>query len=152
MRSSDVRIKMSKRPSQRHFLCFSLGRTSPAALSLRSTAPWCSEISGRGLGLMIRITRYGCLCKVRRGREWSGVGSHRTSREKSVYCSLYCVFLSCFSLAQAVFSWWWALGGALRRASGDAFLIGSGSSPWGGRAVGGRGLWKLLHFSLTFPV
>lgn len=40
----------------------------------------------------------------------------------------------------SLFSRWWALGGALRSASDDAFLVGLGPSPWQGRAVGGRGV------------
>lgn len=96
LRSSDARIKVSKEMFTKTFLCFFLGRTSPAALSLKSTAQWCSEIFGRGLGLMIRITRYWYLCKLRGVREWSGVRKPQDKQQCLLF--LCCVFLSFFSL------------------------------------------------------
>lgn len=102
---------MSKETFTKTFLCFSLGRTSPAALSLRSTAPWCSEIFGRGLGLMIRITRYGCLQNQRSsGVEW-GQEATGVAEKKSVHCS--CAVSSCHASFQPrqSFVCWQVLGG-----------------------------------------
>lgn len=123
-------------------LCFSPGKTSPAASSLRSTAPWCFGISGRDLGLTIRITRYRCLCRIGRISKWSGARKPQDTQRRKCRLFLGCVSLSCFSPAQAgAFS---CVGGSwrgegLRSAACDA----SGSS-------GRRGLQKLLHVSLTF--
>lgn len=44
--------------SQGSLFCFALGRTCQVALNLRSTAHWCSETSGKDLGLTIKTTRY----------------------------------------------------------------------------------------------
>lgn len=136
--SSDVRIKMSEEMFTGTFLCFFLGRTSPAALNLKSTAPWCSETFGSGSGLMIRITRYWHLCKLGGVREGSSVRKPQ-DKQREVSPVLVLCLPALFLSSQATFYHVdGLLGGALEMLLRIPYRLRLLSL--GGRAVGGKGV------------
>lgn len=133
---------MGKERLTKTFLCFALGRTFPAVLSLRSTAPWCSGISGRGLGLMIRITRYRVSLQSRRGQgvKW---GQEATGRGEARLVHRSYATSSCPVLlppTRRSFPRCWQASGGVRALEVVLKLPRRlGLSPWEGEAREGEG-------------